>query len=191
MALQSNQPNITPANVIRESSVFSGIQSSVHNNDKCNFSLLLSMVTQDALELDEFNLPHTQQATSTSDLAKTFHVVSQKLYQESNPEQDRTINQMINSGHKQSATLLLQLQPQALIISDDDKTQTAELPKNVFNNLNINQKARILKGYQSNSLNTSHENEKPQVMKQNAAPEVDIESWFSVLEQARTISKVA
>jgi hypothetical protein len=182
---------------IRESSVFSDIQKSVQNKDQSAFSLLLAMVTQDKMELDAFHLPVNKVPKSKSDLEKTFNVVPQTLIGKVNNEQDLLFNQLIHSKNKEDVKLLLQLQPQPLITRSDDSSNSINLPAQLINSLGINQKAKLYQDIQSkqqmsdvNVMSTLKEVDSL-ITKPNNDMEMDIDSWFSVLEQARTLSKVA
>ena len=193
-ANKSLNQNIKP---IRESSVFSDIQKSVQNKDQSAFSLLLAMVTQDKMELDAFHLPVNKVPQSKSDLEKTFNVVPQTLIGKLNTEQDLSFNQLIHSKNKDDVKLLLQLQPQPLITRGDDSINSINLPAQLVNSLGINQKAKLYKDIQSeqqmsdvNVMSTLKE-ANSLVTKPSNDIEMDIDTWFSVLEQARTLSKVA
>lgn len=199
MQTEFNETAIKPINAIRESSVYSGIQNSVQTKDASTFSLLLAMVTKDALELDEFHLPRNKPLKTVSDLEKTFHVVPQKLIEKPNNEQDLLLNELVKTGNRESLTLFLNLHPQAFITTNDDIKTTGNLPQQVYNNLDINQQAKLYQDIQRQT----HINEEP--IKDNAKNitaakpteiekgyvEMDIDSWFSALEQSRTFNKVA
>lgn len=199
MQTEFNETVIKPINAIRESSVYSGIQNSVQTKDSSAFSLLLAMVTKDALELDEFHLPRNKPLKTVSDLEKRFHIVPQKLVEKSNNEQDLLMNELVSSGNRDSLTLFLNIHPQALITTNDDITATGNLPQQVFNNLDINQQAKLYKDIErqthtsdkhtvDNAKNIS--TAKPRGMDKGYV-EMDIDSWFSALEQSRNFSKVA
>jgi len=195
MQTQNNESVNQNIKVIRESSVFSDIQKSVQNKDHSAFSLLLAMVTEDKLELDEFHLPINKVPKTKSDLEKTFHVVPQKLIGKIDSEQDLLFNELINSGHRESINLLLNLHPQPLITRSDDSSSAINLPAQLVNSLGMNQKAKLYNDIQSQQQTTKSYTEGSlkdvEPLKSNQNPEMDIESWFSVLEQARTLSKVA
>ena len=194
MQTQNHEPVNQHINVIRESSVFSGIQNSVQNNDKSAFSLLLAMVTEDKMELDEFHLPVNQTPKTKSDLEKTFHIVPQKLIGKVNNEKDLLCNELVTSGHRESVNLLLSLQPQPLLTRSDDSSSAINLPAQLVNSLGINQKAKLYNDIQSQqAIKPAPVSSLKDVeaLPSNQNPEMDIESWFSVLEQARTLSKIA
>lgn len=197
MQTETNESLNQNIKVIRESSVFSDIQKSVQSKDHSAFSLLLAMVTEDKLELDEFHLPVNKTPKTKTDLEKTFHVVPQKLFGKVDSEQDLMFNELIHSGNRESVNLLLSLQPQPLITRHDDPSDAINLPAQLINNLSMNQQAKLYKDIQaqqqaSNSSTIRPLKEvEPAQLANDAEMEMDIESWFSVLEQARTLSKVA
>ncbi|WP_299262451.1 VC2046/SO_2500 family protein [uncultured Psychrosphaera sp.] len=199
MQTEFNETVIKPINAIRESSVYSGIQNSVQTKDASTFSLLLAMVTKDALELDEFHLPRNKPLKTVSDLEKTFHIVPQKLVEKANNQQDLLLNELVSSGNRESLTLFLKVHPQAFITTNDDIKTTGNLPKEVYNNLDINQQAKLYQDIERQAdINDKHTEDnaktittaKPTGMDKGYV-EMDIDSWFSALEQSRNFSKVA
>ncbi|MDU0111727.1 VC2046/SO_2500 family protein [Psychrosphaera aquimarina] len=193
MQTQTKEPIAKNIQVIRESSVFSDIQKSVHSNDSSAFSLLLAMVTQDRMELDEFHLPKNKKPKTTSDLEKTFHVVPKKLIDKVNNEQDLMFNQLINSGYRESVSLMLNLHPQPLISTNSEINNPINIPAKLFNSLDINQQAKLYQEIQSKTSNVVTEAPVMTTDKNTDDEniEMDVGTWFSVLEQARTLSKVA
>ena len=75
--MQSTKPdNIVPCafEPIRESRFRQQLHESTEQNKKDMFRLLLSMVSQNALELDQFHVPETEQPQPSSDLHKQFFI---------------------------------------------------------------------------------------------------------------------
>lgn len=193
MQTETNEPAVNNTHVIRESSVYSDIKKSVQSNDRSAFSLLLAMVTQDRMELDEFHLPQNKAPKNTYDLEKTFHVVPKKLIENVNNEQNLLFNQLLNSGCRESVNLLLNLHPQPLIQRMNDVESGVNIPAKLFNSLDVNQQAKFYREIEckNHTQQKTNKTEHDLTKTVDANVEMDVESWFSVLEQARTLSKVA
>lgn len=161
---------------IRESAFYSQIKSSTESGDKASFALLMSMLTTDAKELDEFNLPHTNDSKIKSDLYEQFNVQPKELTGEYSHQRSLLFNQLIQQGDKADVALSLALTPEPLV------AEQGKLPPEVVENLDPNVKSRLLaekKEVEDKKLDLKTEKE------------IDVESWFKVLHQSRTIATAA
>lgn len=183
--IDDNSVNSPPTEqVIRESSFHKALQTATLEEDKSSFNLILAMVTNDAKELDEFNLPHTTHYKTKSDIQKAFFVKGEHIYGKVPAERSIEQNQAIHQNFKTSVDLDLALKPEPLMAEKYD------LPANVFDNLDYNSRIRLL-----NEVNTE-EQQKPSSETQTTQtesdiPQVDNEAWFNTLHQARTFAAMA
>lgn len=164
---------------IRESAFYSEIKSSTETGDKHAFALLMSMLTTDAQELDEFHLPEVEAAKVKSDLYNQFHIQQQQLTGKFNSARSVSHNELIQQGDKTSVLLDLVLQPEPLL------PEQSPLPQAVLDNIEPNVKARL------NLQQASVENTSPVIAEKKPTKEIDVEAWFEVLHQSRTLSVAA
>ena len=161
---------------IRESAFYTQIKSSTEIGDKASFALIMSMLTTDAKELDEFHLPYSKGNKIKSDLYGQFNVVEKQLTGEYNQKRSLAFNELIQKGDKAAVALDLALKPEPLI------EKTSKFPPEVIHNLDPNVKSRIQE-------EPTEADAKPVVAK--VEKEIDVESWFKVLHQSRTIATAA
>ena len=170
--------------IVRESAFYSELKQASENSQQSSFALILSMLTQDALELDQFHLPQNQPIENVRDYYKQFNIQQQALEGELNEKRSLAFNHLIQSNHKRSVELELMLKPEALIAA-----KTSTIDDVIISNMDTNCRARYLNQQQTDHVQTETVDISKHIShKENA---IDIESWFNVLEQARTLSKVA
>ena len=167
-------------NPIRESKFYDEIKSSTETGDQSTFALLMSMLTRDARELDEFNLPTREQESAVTNLKKQLFIQDRPLIDELSSTRSVALNQFIDNGFKSSVELDLALKPEALL-----EPKPFSVPDNVINNLELNVKARVMADIQTTTA-IKQDNELQQ--KPN---EIDVESWFNVLQESRAFSTAA
>lgn len=161
---------------IRESAFYSQIKSSTETGDKASFALFMSMLTTDAKELDEFNLPHTNDSKIKSDLYSQFNVREKEITGEYDQQRSLLFNQLIQQGDKASVSLSLALTPEPLI------AKQGKFPPEVVENLDLNVKCRV--------VDEQIEVEQTKAIAKTEK-EIDVESWFKVLHQSRAIATAA
>lgn len=161
---------------IRESAFYNQIKSSTETGDSASFALIMSMLTTDAKELDEFHLPHIADSKIKSDLYGQFNVREKQLTGNYDQERSVAFNQLVQQGHKVSVDLELALQPEPLIAEPD------KFSKQLLDNLDPNVKSRLDK-------EQAEPEQAPFVAK--VEKEIDVESWFKVLHESRTIATAA
>lgn len=170
--------------IVRESDFYSELKHASENGQKDTFALILSMLTTDANELDQFQQPKTKPYTNKSDLYKKHFIQQTELRGDLSSERSISFNQLLTSKQRQSIQLDLAIKPEALLAKD-----TNVIDGNVFNNLDINARTRFIQHQTDDASVESNEVQKlPQATQDR---EIDVESWFNVLEQARTLSMTA
>ena len=173
---------------IRESAFYSQIKASTETGDASSFALIMSMLTTDAQELDEFNLPQNDPTKIKDDLYHQFHIRQQALTGQFNADRSVKHNQLVSAGQKDSVHLDLAMQPEPLLEAQ------AKLPKEVIDNIELNVQSRLYQQDPSLMVNEQKQAEKPDVKvegKQASVNEIDVEAWFDVLHQSRTLSVAA
>lgn len=163
---------------IRESAFYNQIKSSTETGDKASFALLMSMLTTDAKELDEFNLPHTKDSKIKSDLYGQFNVQQKTITGEYDKDRSIEFNQLIHQGNRTTVALELAIKPEPL--TEEPRKFSQEL----LENLEPNVRSRILEASAE-----SKEQSQPAVAK--TEKEIDVESWFKVLQESRAIATAA
>jgi hypothetical protein len=179
----SAQEMITSHKIIRESDFHSQLQSATVQGDKANFNLILSMVTNDASELDAFHVPKSPASKDISELQQKFFVRPKPIY--GKVPSNRSVNQnvWVHDGHLSNVQLDLALEPEPLA------TEQYDLAADVFNNLDFNSRNRLLN--EASKIESSGEEAISDDIKALAKyKEVDVESWFNVLTDARAYSKL-
>ncbi len=177
MSHELNNINELNANFpIRESAFYSQIKSSTETGDSASFALLMSMLTTDAKELDEFHLPHTADDKIKSDLYGQFHIQQKQLAGDFNDQRSLAYNELIHQGDKAAVALDLKLNPEPLIATPEKFSQQ------LLDNLDPNVKSRLAGGH-------DEQPEQPVVAK--VEKEIDVESWFQVLHESRALSTAA
>lgn len=162
---------------IRESAFYSQIKSSTETGDQASFALLMSMLTTDAQELDEFNLPHTKDSKIKSDLYGQFNVQEKPLVGEYELERSLAFSQLVHQGDKTAIHLDLALKPEPLTAEPE------KFPQELLDNLEPNVRNRMVES------SIEPKQEAPIVAKKEK--EIDVESWFKVLHESRTIATAA
>jgi len=181
LSTSDSKPSFEP---IRESRFHREICDSRVQQTSDTFRLLLSMVTQDALELDAFNLPETKEPEFDSELEKQFFVQGRKLSGEIPIVRNLEKNQLITAGFKASVDLNLCLHPEPLV------TEVYDLPSEVFDNLDFNVRQRLLKSNQIKPKSDEVTDQDETAIHATHKAPVDIESWFNVLSEARAYSQL-
>ena len=161
---------------IRESAFYNQIKSSTETGDKASFALLMSMLTTDAQELDEFHLPHTKDAKIKSDLYGQFNVQQKTITGEYDKDRSIELNQLIHQGNRTTVALELAIKPEPLTV------EPRKFSSELLENLEPNVRSRIIE-------DSSESEEKPAIAK--AEKEIDVESWFKVLHESRAIATAA
>lgn len=166
-------PNIPP---IRESNFHTALQNAVVNHSNADFGLILSMVSQDAMELDQFHTPATKPMQNINDLEKRLFINRQALVGQFDTAIEQHCNQLVNSKNKQSC----QLQQ---LLTNNPLIPEANGMADVIANMDLNQQRA-----NSNLLNTVTDTKETNLKEQ---PSFDSEQWFDSLQQARTYLNVA
>ena len=175
------QDNAVDYSIVRESDFYSELKVASETGQQSTFALILAMLTTDAKELDQFKQPRTPDVVNKSDLYKKYHIQQTQLRDELSSARSLSFNQSIHQNDRQSIQLDLALKPEALL----PKSGSA-IPQDVFNNLDVNARVRLKpKHYKNNE-----ELVDSSVSEQQKGYEMDVEVWFNVLEEARTISMV-
>lgn len=162
---------------LRESDFYNQIKTSTETGDRSSFALLMSMLTQDALELDEFHVPQRQQEQYLDDLKKQFFIQEKPLIKKSDENRSIQLNEYIQQGLKTTVELDLVLNPEGLV------QPSGKIPQEVLDNLNPNVLARYKESEQTSEP-------KVEVTK-SSSNEIDVESWFNVLSESRLFSAAA
>ncbi len=163
---------------IRESAFYPQIKASTVSGDSASFALIMSMLTTDAEELDEFHLPHTEAAKIKSDLYGQFNIQQKELTGSYNEQRSLAFNKLVADGNKDSVNLDLALQPEPLVPTQQ------KFPQILLDSLEPNVKCRLDKAEQTDVSEEKKEAAKP-------SNEIDVEAWFKVLHESRTLSVAA
>lgn len=170
--LQGSESNFP----IRESYFYNEIKSSTETGDSTSFALLMSMLTNDALELDEFHVPQRQNEQYLDDLKKQFFIQDKPVIKRSDEQRSVMLNELIHQGFKTSVELDLFLKPEGLV------EESIQIPQRVLENIEPNVRAKLdINNPTSNETNT----------KLNNKNQIDVESWFNVLSESRVFSTAA
>lgn len=161
---------------LRESAFYGQIKSSTETGDKACFALLMSMLTTDAQELDEFHLPHTKDSKLKSDLYGQFNVQQKALTGDYDKTRSIEFNQLIHQGDKATVALELAMKPEPLTV------EPSKFSQQLLENLDPNVRSRLVEQALENKA-------APSIVK--AEKEIDVESWFKVLQESRTIATAA
>lgn len=161
---------------IRESAFYNQIKSSTETGDKASFALLMSMLTKDAQELDEFHLPHTKDSKIKSDLYGQFNVQQKTITGEHDKDRSIEFNQLIHQGNRTTVALELAIKPEPLT------AEPRKFPQQLLESLEPNVRSRIVEESPKNK-------DKPAIAK--TEKEIDVESWFKVLHESRAIATAA
>jgi len=174
---------LVQGNTVRESAFYPELKAASENGNQSTFGLILSMLSQDATELDQFHQPMTKPLQNKRDFYKQFNIQQQQLQGDSNTTRLSELASMFRDDFKRSAELDLLIKPEPLI-----QSKRNVIADDVLNNLDINVKARL---YKQQEVNVQEQAKDKIAIKEKAENEVDVESWFQVLEQARTFSMMA
>lgn len=171
-----NTQTIKSSGIVRESTFFAEFSSAVQHNDKAFYNLLMSMVSNDATDLDQFHQYKSDAVSVKSDLPQQFDVQVRKINGPFDLNVEHASNQFANLSSGQSIALLQLLSPQPII----DKEESG-LPMDVINNLDLNVKQKYF-------------NQRPQTDGETAAaaeekPQLDVETWFKTLNESRAHSQ--
>lgn len=178
MSHELNNINEQNANFpLRESAFYSQIKSSTETGDSASFALIMSMLTTDAKELDEFHLPHTVDDKIKSDLYDQFHIQQGQLTGKFNNRRSLAYNELIHQGEKAAVALDLKLNPEPLIAT------TEKFSSQLLDNLEPNVRSRL-----AADLTSDNDESSKQPMVAKVEKEIDVESWFQVLHESRTLS---
>ena len=161
---------------LRESDFYKEIKSSTETGDSSSFALLMSMITQDALELDEFHVPQRQNEQYLDDLKKQFFIQDKPIIKKSDEHRSVMHNELIHQGFKTSVDLDLFLKPEGLV------EPSQQIPQEVLENIEPNVKAKL----DLQDTSTAESESKP-----NTENQIDVESWFNVLSESRLFSAAA
>jgi len=171
-----NPTDYTP---IRESQFAGALINAVDTQDKCSFNLILSMLTQDATELDQFHLPSTKPPELKSELNSQFNIIDKPIYGTVDSEADIKNAMAIHEGRKQDVVLDLCLKPQPLV------KEKYDLSSEIFDNLDFNARQRLLNAAEIESKKETAISEKV------TEKQIDVETWFNALHQSRVYANVS
>lgn len=189
----SEQPAPADHSVIRESRFFKSLQASVTAQQQADFNLLLSMVSQDATELDQFHTPRTRPLTEHSDLQKKFFVSEKPLVGPNSSSLEMAQHTAVCNGELATVHLNYCLHSPTLV------NEVYDVDAEVFDNLDFNVRQRLLKIAEQEE-NAKEPSGSAFKQKQQATaphkseevyPNVDKDSWFNVLAEARTLSTLS
>jgi len=181
------------ANVVRESVYYNDIRKAVDSSDSGSFKMLLSMLTKDATEFDQFNQVSTPTTLTDKNVQQIFSTPSAPLYGQTDRQRSTHQNELISNGHFQDVRLENTLRPEALSY----KSQLLE--QSLIDSLDYNVKQRTVNpaiiGSQEHS-NSSHE---PKATNHSKIVNIhsierpnsmDIDSWFNTLTASRSLDLV-
>ncbi|NVK24838.1 MAG: hypothetical protein HWE10_07910 [Gammaproteobacteria bacterium] len=183
--LETSEVTAVKSGVIRESDFYRELKSATDTGHQQTFALILSMLSNDARDLDEFHQPRTKPATNKTDLYKQFNIQAKTLRGDLSAERSLKFNALTQQKFRQTLQLELAVKPEALL-----PNQMSDIKPEVYNNLDINVRSRL------KAENSGSENSKNQIA-ENAnsqikdGKDIDVESWFKVLEESRTLSMMA
>ncbi|MBU2882301.1 hypothetical protein KO525_06275 [Psychrosphaera sp. B3R10] len=169
------------ADVIRESSFRAELTQAVTDNDKAFYNLLMSMVSTDATDLDQFHQYKTTPVETLNDLNKKFNVAHFESVGQFDVETELKCNGFANSGNISSINLAQSLARQPLVAKSDNN-----LPDEVIANLDYNIKLKYLAQQKLNrDIETNSIIDETKV-----TPKLDVETWFNTLNQARAMENI-
>ncbi len=185
--------------VIRESKFYADLKSSVEQGNRQNFDLLLAMVTKDATEFDEFHQASTEIKFSEPSLQRIFGTQLKPIKGINNPTLSIRQNEQLHQGNFSDIRLQQCLTPEPVSYNSD------KIDNNVLTNLDINiqrklnartQKVQVEKGAseQSNFKAAGHSDNDANyanihgISRPNS---MDIDAWFCVIKEARSLDLVS
>lgn len=171
------------ASVIREGVFNSELKQAVSSNDKAFYNLLISMVSKDATDLDEFQQYRTPQTKVLDDVEKKFDLVVKPIVGNFDTEVERQCNQYANRGDITAIKLTQELHSQPLAAQN-----TYNLPNDVISNLEFNAQQKVKQAFlaeqmkEQDNTTDAHSSQRENTL--------DIETWFNTLKQARVFAKL-
>lgn len=177
--------------VIRESAFYNEIAESARTSNKCQFDLLLAMVSEDATDFDEFHQIQTPSNINDSDLYKNFEVSPKKIYQEPDHKRSLSQNERVQAKCFKDVQLDLMMNQEGLVIGNSVSDQM------VFANTDYNTRVKNKDFYNRKSnkqpSETEVNNDAPKanihdVLRPNS---MDVDAWFKTLSQARSLDLVS
>ncbi len=174
---------------ITESKFYNQLRSAVDETKAADFSLYLAMLTTDATEFDQFKLPSSTHNMDSTGIERHFNVVIKDLTGVANPERSLADNNLVNSGGYKDVVLKGYLKPNPLIETVTTPAVSG-LPPELFSTLDLNTQARLLR--EQETKETEIAGSKPANIHSVERPNsMDIENWFSVLNEARSLDLVS
>ncbi|MDA8621503.1 VC2046/SO_2500 family protein [Psychrosphaera sp.] len=179
--------------VVRESAYYADIRKAVDTSDSGSFKMLLSMLTKDATEFDQFQQVSTPSPLVNKKIADIYTCPKTPLYGKSNGVRSTHQNELISRGYFQDVRLENTMKPEPLSY----KRQMFD--QKLIDNLDYNVKQRTvnplidenseqfepeaeLKVTNHSNIVNIHSVERPNSM--------DIDSWFNALTASRSLDLV-
>ncbi|WP_155694876.1 VC2046/SO_2500 family protein [Psychrosphaera haliotis] len=181
------------ANVVRESVYYNDIRKAVDSSDIGSFKMLLSMLTKDATEFDQFNQVSTPTTLTDKNVQNIFSSPSVPLYGQTDRQRSTHQNELISNGHFQDVRLENTLRPEALSY----KNQLLE--QSLIDSLDYNVKQRTVNpaiiesqehSNSSHELKVSNHSKIVNIHSIERPNSMDIDSWFNTLTASRSLDLV-
>lgn len=175
------EPN---ADVIRELTFRAELTQAVTDNDKAFYNLLMSMVSGDATDLDQFNQYKSTPLQTLNDLNKKFCVPQVDSVGSFDIHTETQCNTFANRGDVRSIKLVQSLTQQPLMAKSENN-----LPDEVIANLDYNIRLKYL-AQQKQVREKDNDKQAADTLAKNTAPKLDVETWFNTLNQARAMENI-
>lgn len=181
------------ANVVRESVYYNDIRKAVDSSDSGSFKMLLSMLTKDATEFDQFHQVSTPSTLADQNIQQIFSTPSAPLYGPKDAQRSAHQNELISKGHFQDVRLENTLKPEALSY----KQQLLE--QNLMESLDYNVKQRTVNPVIIDDKKSSISQDDKKVINHSEIVNIhsierpnsmDIDSWFNTLTASRSLDLV-
>ena len=181
------------ANVVRESAYYSDIRKAVDRSDSICFKMLLSMLSKDATEFDQFNQVSSPSTLMDRKVHQIFPTPRAPLYGKADAQRSTHQNELISNGHFQDVRLENTLKPEALSY----KKQLLE--QRLIDSLDYNVKQRTVNPAIIESQEHSISSHEPKATNHSKIVNIhsierpnsmDIDSWFSTLTASRSLDLV-
>ncbi|GAB2992853.1 VC2046/SO_2500 family protein [Psychrosphaera aestuarii] len=181
----------TNNNVIRESAYYSQFRRAVDSSDSQSFALLLSMITQDATEFDQFHQVDTPTNLNANAIADIFPTVKPDIYGAGNSVRASNQNRLVHNGQYQDVRLENTLKPEPLCY------KTAVFDDELVNSLDFNVRQKLINtSLISKDIHTQRNSDVDKDAKVvnihsiKRPNSMDIDLWFNTLTASRSLDLV-
>jgi hypothetical protein len=172
---------------IRESDFYVEIRNSVDSHSKSDFSFLMSMLSHDVLDSDQFNQVTSSNNLNEQTLRDILGVKEKVIEGEINAAPSVRQNQMVHENQIASVRLSSLLQNEALFFRGSDTPN--DLPSEVIENIDLNTKARLYRDMEINSDTTL--NKQSSIHSIERPNSMDIDMWLNSINAARALDLVS